>query len=120
VILVDTNTWISHVRESDPKLVHLLEQNRVVTCNVVIGEFLLGSGLPQRLNKDLPLLPIIPSPSAFETRRFVERHVRIFRSSGVGWADSQILVAATNAGALVYSSDRAVQKVWRQLGFRPG
>lgn len=118
MILVDTNAWVTHVRSSDPGLVHLLEQSRVVTCDVVIGELLLGAGLPKALTSLLALLPRLPCATAAETLLFVRRHDRVFRSSGVGWADAQIVVAGAEAGALVYSSDRAVRKVWRRLGFR--
>jgi hypothetical protein len=52
--------------------------------------------------KYLKLLPSVPSPTAGETRRFVERQVRLFRASGVGWADAQILVAAANSGSLIF------------------
>jgi predicted nucleic acid-binding protein len=118
VILVDTNAWVAHARAADSKLVRLLQQNRVVTCDVIVGELLLGSGLPPEMTKNLKLLPSVPSPTAEESRRFVERQVRLFRASGVGWADAQILIAAANSGSLIFSSDRAVRRVWTKLGFR--
>lgn len=118
MILVDTNAWVSHVRAADARLVRLLLENRVVTCEVVIGELSLGAGLPKALTESLALLPMLPCPTATETRRFIDRHAGAFRSSGVGWADTQIILAAANAGALLYSSDIAVRKVWRKLGYR--
>ena len=118
MILVDTNAWVAHARASDRRLVQFLQTNRVVTCDVVVGELLLGSGLPPAMAKTLQFLPSVPSPTAEETRRFVERRLRLFRASGVGWADAQILVAAANSGALVFSSDHAVRRVWTRLGFR--
>ena len=118
MILADTSGWILHVRKGDSRLASLLEQNRVATCDVVLGELMLGSGLPAPLVRDLSLLPRLPSPSAGETRGYIERHHRTFRASGVGWADTQIIIAAVNAGALLYSSDRAVRTVWRRLGHR--
>jgi predicted nucleic acid-binding protein len=120
VILVDTNAWVTHVRSADLRLVRLLYENRVVTSEVVLGELLLGAGLPPALVRNLELLPQIPSPGATETREYVERHLRIFRVSGVGWADAQIIASSAKAGALIYSSDRAVRSVWRRLGFRLG
>lgn len=118
MILVDTNAWVDHLRKADPRLVVLLGENRVVTCDVVMGELLLGAGIPATLNRLLAQLPVVPSPTAAETRGFVERRGRSFRASGVGWADAQIILAAFASGARVYSSDRSVRAVWRSLGLR--
>jgi predicted nucleic acid-binding protein len=116
VILVDTNAWIDHLRRGDARLVQYLEEQRVHTCDVVIGELLLGSGLPKTFAGDLLALPRLPSPNALETRAFIERHGRALSGSGVGWADVQIILAAAKSGVRIHSSDRAVRKVCRALG----
>lgn len=113
MILVDTNAWISHLRKADERLVTFLLEHRVRTCDVVVGELMLGSGLPRNFSRDLMALPRLPTPSAAEARAFIERHRKSLAGSGVGWADVQILVTATNAGARLHSSDRAVRKVSR-------
>jgi predicted nucleic acid-binding protein len=115
VILVDTSAWIRHLRDGDSRLIELLRQERVRTCDVVIGELMLGSGLPQGFGRDLGALPRLPSPNAPETRQFIERHIRAFAGSGVGWSDTQIILAAVKAGAGLHSTDRAVRKVCRLL-----
>lgn len=119
MILVDTNAWISHLRATDSRLVRYLRDNRAVTSEVVQGELLLGAGLPKDMLGLLRLLPCIPSPSARETADFILRRRRTFQSSGVGWADCQLIVSAIQAGALLYSSDAAVRRVWSALGLRP-
>ena len=68
MILVDTNAWIAHARRADVKLIQYLESNRVVACDVVVGELSLGSGLPPTMSHDLARLPNVPSPTAAETR----------------------------------------------------
>jgi predicted nucleic acid-binding protein len=115
VILVDTNAWIQHLRKADPRLVLFLTQQRVRTCDVVLGELLLGSGMPAGFARDLRLLPRLPSPGAAETRIFIERHARAFAGSGVGWADTQIILAVLNAGARIHSADAAVRKLCRSI-----
>lgn len=115
MILVDTNAWINHLRKKDSRLVTFLSEHRVRTCDVVLGELLLGSGLPKAFARDLSALPRLPCPSAIETRTFIERHQASFASSGVGWADAQIIVAALKAGARLHSTDRAVRKVCRSV-----
>jgi predicted nucleic acid-binding protein len=115
VILVDTNAWIHHLRKKDSRLVTFLSEHRVRTCDVVLGELLLGSGLPKTFSRDLLALPRLPSPNAAETRTFIERNQASFAGSGVGWADAQILVTAVKAGARLHSTDRAVRKVCRSV-----
>ena len=116
LILVDTNAWVHHLRKKDQRLGHFLLQQRVHTCDVVVGELLLGSGLPKTFAGDLLALPRLPSPGAAEARAFIERHRAAFAGSGVGWADVQIVLAAVKSGARVYTSDRAVRKVCRAIG----
>ena len=53
MILVDTNAWIHHLRRRDERLVRFLDEQRVHTCDVVIGELLLGAGLPKAFAGDL-------------------------------------------------------------------
>lgn len=116
MILVDTNAWVAHLRKSDPRLVGFLRQQRVRSCDVVIGELLLGAGLPKTFARDLSALPKLPSPSALETRAFVERHGRTLAGSGVGWADVQIMLSAAKSGARVHTADRAVRRVCGAIG----
>jgi predicted nucleic acid-binding protein len=111
VILVDTNAWVQHLRKADPKLIAFLRQQRVRTCDIVIGELLLGAGLPTTFAQDLAALPKLPSPAARETRSFIERHSRSYAGAGVGWADAQILLCAARTGARLYTSDRSVRRV---------
>lgn len=116
MILVDTNAWVRHLRTKDSVLEKFLLDQRVHTCDVVVGELLLGSGLPKTMAKDLLALPRLASPTAAETRAFIERHRAAFTGSGVGWADAQIVLTAANAGARVHTSDRGVRKVCRAIG----
>jgi len=116
MILVDTNAWIAHLRRSDARLVDFLLQQRVYTSDVVMGELMLGSGLPKDFARLLSALPHLPTPRADETRVFIERHRRVLGGSGVGWADVQVLVAAFKAGARIHTADRAVRKVCGALG----
>jgi hypothetical protein len=119
VILVDSSAWIDHLRHGDRRLVQFLGQQRVRTCDVVVGELLLGSGLPRTFASNLLALPFVPGPSAAETRRFVERNQHLLSASGVGWADAQILLTAAKSGARIHTADRAVRKVGPLVGVTP-
>ena len=116
MILVDTNAWVHHLRKSDPRLVRFLLQQRVRTCDGVVGELLLGSGLPKSFATDLLKLPRLPSPAAAETRLFIERHRGAFAGSGVGWADAQMILAASKSGARLHTSDQSVRKLCAAIG----
>jgi predicted nucleic acid-binding protein len=115
VILVDSNAWVHHLRATDVRLVRFLREGRVRTCDVVIGELLLGSGLPRNFAKDLVALPRIPTPAPAATRAFIERHRRSFGGSGVGWADAQIIHAAAQSGVRVHTSVADVRRVCKAL-----
>jgi len=101
---------------TDSRLVQFLLEQRVRTCDVVIGELLLGTGLPRGFREDLAALPKIPSPSAAETRLFIERHRKTFAGAGVGWSDAQILHAAMKSGARIHTSDQRVGRTCRAIG----
>jgi predicted nucleic acid-binding protein len=116
MILVDTNAWISHLRKADQRLVGFLRQQRVRTCDVVFGELLLGTGLPKSFASDLAALPRLPSPTALETRSYIERHSSSFAGSGVGWADAQIMLSAAKSGARLHTSDRSVRRICTGVG----
>ena len=116
MILVDTNAWVSHLRRRDARLVAFLLQQRVRTCEVVIGELELGSGLPPEFARSLAALPQLPSPGAEETRLFIERHRRSLAGVGVGWADVQIVLAANKSGARLHTSDKHVRRVCGAVG----
>ena len=116
MILVDTNAWVRHLRRTDARLVQFLQQQRVRTCDVVIGEIMLGPGMPPGMARDLLALPRLPDPTATETRSFIERHRTAFGGSGVGWADAQIILSAAKAGARIYTSDRGVRTVSGRIG----
>ena len=114
--MVDTNAWIQHLRVRDPTLVKYLSEQRVHTTEVVIGELLLGTGLPSSFARELKALPRLSSPSSEETRVLIERHRRAFSGSGVGWADAQIVLAAAKTHARLYTRDRGVRRVSKSLG----
>ncbi len=115
MILVDTSAWVGHLRVRDSVLVRFLLEGRVRTCDVVVGELLLGSGLPSSFARDLMALPCVPTPPPAATRAFIERHRRSFAGSGVGWADAQILHAANHGGLRIHTSDGGVRRVCKAL-----
>lgn len=118
MILADTNAWVNHLRTADDRLIRYLGANRVVTCEVIVGELRLGAGVPRELHTAMSLLPRLGVPSASDTLAFIDRHLRTLARSGLGWADVQVVVTAAMHGARLYSHDLAMARAWRALGHR--
>ena len=119
MILIDTNTWVYFLHGSRPtRVAEYLKTQRVRSCDVVIGELSLGTGLSESFRANLANLPRVPCPTAGETLAFKDRHDKTVQGSGVGWADIQVIVAAENAGALLYTEDEDMRSLWLALGYR--
>ena len=91
-ILLDTSVWIRHFRESNSEAIRLLEDQRVVLHELVIGEIACGS-LKHRAKtltylKALPQLPNVPIDDVMvliESRKLF--------SKGIGLIDAQLLAS---------------------------
>jgi len=116
VILVDTSVWVDHLRSGDAALAARLDDGNVLMHPFVLGELALGS-LRRRetvlaLLRDLPAAT--PATDA-EVLHFVDAH-RLW-GRGIGWVDAHLLAAARlTAGAAVWSRDRSLAAVGRDLG----
>lgn len=115
MILPDASTWVAHLKRRDDRLVRHLAENRVVTCDVVMGALLLVRGIPLELLRHLALLPRIPSPGAAETGTFIERHRETLRKARADWAQAQVLLAAIAAGATLLTSETELAVAWKHL-----
>jgi len=115
MILVDTSIWIDHLGSSDPVLVSLLTEERVLTHPYVIGEISLGS-LRER---DVVLgalldLPRAPVATPEETLYLIERE-RLFHR-GIGYVDTALLASARLLpGVAIWTRDKRLKKVAGEL-----
>jgi predicted nucleic acid-binding protein len=114
-VLPDASAWVAHLKRRDPVLVRHLAENRAVTCDVVVGELLLGHGLPPELLRHLAVLPRIPCPSTGETGAFIERHREVLKRAGLGFSQVEVLLAARGAKAALHTRDPGLTQAWRQL-----
>ena len=105
MILVDTSVWISHFRNSDPRLVALLDATRVLTHPYVIGELALGN-LQQR-DEILEALDNLPTAKVASDREvFAMIDKQHLAGSGIGWVDAHLLAAALLSDAPIWTTDR--------------
>jgi predicted nucleic acid-binding protein len=114
LVLVDTSVWIDHLHRSDPELVALLWETRVVTHSAVLGELACGS-IPNR-QEFLALwlaLPRVGSVSFEEAMALLEN--RKLWGRGLGWTDVQLLASTLVSGSMLWTRDRLLLHAAGQL-----
>ncbi|AEI82235.1 hypothetical protein CNE_BB1p08210 (plasmid) [Cupriavidus necator N-1] len=115
MILVDTSVWIDHINASDPVLISLLAEERVLAHPYVIGEISLGS----LRDRDVVLgalldLPRAPVVTPEETFYLIEREGLFNR--GIGYVDTSLLASARlQPGITIWTRDKRLKKVADEL-----
>lgn len=114
-MLVDTSVWVDHLRKRNSTLVALLESGEVLTHPFVIGELACGN-LAQRAKvlNALGELPVVPSASHEEVINFLD--TRRLMGRGLGWIDLHLLAASIIAKVPLWSVDKRLSAVARELG----
>jgi predicted nucleic acid-binding protein len=115
MILVDTSVWIDHFRRTEPALLELLQQERVLVHPAVIGELALGRLRdPERVLADLLELPAAATAGDDETLLFIRRNG--LGGSGIGYTDAHLLASTRlTAGAALWTRDRRLIAAARRL-----
>jgi predicted nucleic acid-binding protein len=113
-VLVDTSVWVDHLRRRNATLVELLEHTRVWTHSFVIGELACGNLANRRqLLDSLAALPQVPAAHHEEVLEFME--ARRLMGRGLGWIDVHLLASATLEGVQLWTVDRRLAAVAREL-----
>ncbi|MEP6967583.1 MAG: type II toxin-antitoxin system VapC family toxin [Pseudomonadota bacterium] len=116
MILVDTSTWVGHLRVSNPILEDLLQSGWVLTHPFVIGELALGHlRRPEIMLAELQLLPRAAMASDAEVLRLIVQGGLV--ASGIGYVDAHLLAATrlTN-GATFWTHDKRLRAAAERLG----
>ena len=114
MIIVDTSVWINHFNSSDLDLVVLLESNRVLMHDFVLGEIACGS-LKARIQK-LELLNDLPKSAVADISEvlfFIEKNKLM--SKGIGFVDTHLLASASISKCKVWTYDKRLQLAAEQL-----
>jgi predicted nucleic acid-binding protein len=117
MILVDTSVWIDFLagRPAAAELKALLVADEVVCHPAVRGEVALGS-LADR-GRVLSLLATLPRAAALDDEHVMALIARArLDSKGIGWVDAHLLACAEHGRLPLWTHDRRLQKVARQLG----
>lgn len=116
MILVDTSVWIDHLRKGDTRLKGFLEQSKVLTHPMIIGE--LACGNIRNRTEVLHLLDNLPGAqraSDDEVRYFIDENKLMGR--GVGFVDFHILVSvALSPPTLLWTRDKSLKKIALEIG----
>lgn len=114
MILVDTSVWIDHLRNGNALLSNLLEENRVVTHPLVLGELSVGN--ISRRSTFLQLvrnLPVASEASHQEVIDFIEKH-RMW-SKGVGYFDLHLLCASLIDDIPLWTLDKRLSAIAKKF-----
>ncbi len=110
-VLVDTSVWIDHFKHGNESLVHLLEQDLVLTHPLIIGEIACGTP-PNRLGTlaDLAGLRQGQQASVQETMALIESK-RLY-GLGCGLIDMLLLASALlTEGAELWTLDKRLNAI---------
>lgn len=111
-VLVDTSAWIEFFRKAEPvysKVSTLLESGRICTLGIVIAELIQGVRSEDEVKVLEDFVHVFELlPERVETWREAGKLSWRLRRRGktVGLADCYVAVAASAAGASVFSLDR--------------
>ncbi|MBN1869260.1 MAG: type II toxin-antitoxin system VapC family toxin [Candidatus Omnitrophica bacterium] len=109
MVLVDTSVWVSHLRENNDALVHLLNGAEVVCHPFVIGELACGN-LKNRtaIISLLEALPAVYEPGHEEVLAFIES--RNVMGKGLGYVDVHLLASALLTEVTLWTLDKRLDK----------
>ena len=114
MILVDTSVWVDHLRRGNPQLEELLEATQVSCHPFIIGELACGNLRKRKqILAYLLRLPSVGLATHDEVMELVD--ARRLMGTGIGWVDAHLLAASLIARASLWTMDRSLASVARQL-----
>ncbi len=113
--LADTSVWVEHLRSDDHELATLLENGRVLCHPFVVGELACGS-LSDR-EHFLHLLAALPQAEVAEHQEVLQLvRSRRLHARGLGWIDMHLLASAFLERCVLWTLDKRLETVARELG----
>ena len=115
-VLVDTNIWLDHLRQTEPVLVDLLERDQVCVHQSVITELALGN-LKNRsiFLKALERLMIVRNVDNQGVRHLVEE--RRLWGRGLSAVDAGLLASVVvTPGVSLWTRDKRLRQAARDVG----
>lgn len=115
MLLADTSIWIEHFRGGNVGLAETLASSTILIHPFIVGELSCGN-LHNRSQvfADLNALPRVTCASTDEVLRLVEN--RRLWGKGLGWIDCHLLASALIANCQLWTLDKALLKIAREIG----
>jgi predicted nucleic acid-binding protein len=115
MILADTSVWINHFHTEILEVQKLLDREKIVIHQTVLGELSVGN-IHRRRERFLELSELgYAATSDFEEcLMFVETH-RLY-GIGLSWNDVQLLCSAKQNGYHLWTFDKTLDRAARHLG----
>jgi len=114
MILTDTSVWVRHLRQTDPLLVRLLDENLVLIHPFIIGELACGNlKNRQEILGHLETLPMAKMAEHPEVLAMLESQK--LTGKGLGWVDVHLLAAASLSGAELWTLDKGLHRATEYL-----
>lgn len=115
MILVDTSVWIDHLRRGNELFADLLNQNRVATHALVLGELSLGNiSMRDDFLALVRNLPMVKEATHAEVTAFIEAN-RMW-GKGLGYFDVHILCSALIESVPLWTLDKRLAKTAKTFG----
>ncbi|QJE71741.1 type II toxin-antitoxin system VapC family toxin [Aerophototrophica crusticola] len=116
MILVDTNIWVDHFRDTDPLLDCLLGKGMVGTHPFILGELAMGNFRRRAtIFDELSNLPDVRVCPDEEVMEFIE--TRNLFGRGLRFVDAHILAAVKLwPGTSLWTRDRRLRMAAEELG----
>jgi hypothetical protein len=114
MVLVDTSVWVSHLRDTAPRLQALLKNGEVFCHPFIIGE--LACGNLKNRKEILELLEALPSAEVAEhdeVLKFIERYRLMGR--GLGYIDVHLLASSLLSGCRFLTKDKILKETAENL-----
>jgi len=114
LVLVDTSIWITHLREGEEHLIHLLEQGIVACHPFITGELACGSLRNRReIMQLLEALPMVDVLEHSEVMEFIES--RKLMSKGIGYVDTHLLGSSLLSNTFLWTFDKSLKDAAKRL-----
>jgi predicted nucleic acid-binding protein len=114
-VLVDTSVWVSHFRFGESRLEMMLHEENVATHPLVIGELACGTMKNRReILSLLSALPAVATTTQEEILAFIERNKLM--GQGLGLIDVHLLSSAVLCGIPIWTLDKSLARVAKNLG----
>jgi predicted nucleic acid-binding protein len=114
MILVDTNVWIKHLRESDVELIEQLNIGFVACHPFIVGELACGNlGNRAEILMLFQALPSTPIAEPAEILDFIENNSLMGR--GLGYVDIHLLASAILGNVVLWTLDHRLHEAAIEL-----